>query len=1123
MNKSEIGFGRISAILMMCVMMCCAHIANAKPVQNTQQFDHAKTGFLLKDVHNTLRCEQCHIDGIFKNTPKFCSGCHTLGTRVASKPKPINHVSTLSECDTCHVSISSFQVVSYKHTDVSGNCESCHNGKFLGVTGKTSSLTRSATGSATHIPTGLPCENCHTNTTSFLGVRMDHSRETECHTCHGGPQAGAATYPNVSAYNAATHVPLGSTPPSCSVCHDKNAGAFKPATSYKHSPESAGTCGTCHRGQYTSATPFPPNHFPQVPQTTGNACDSSGCHSGFVSFAGTRYDHTQTTAACATCHLDKNYAGVVSTTTATHFGGIPAAACNTCHTNFVTFEGAPFDHASTTAACSSCHSGQYKGIISINTATHIPSPPGSTCDTCHTNAKTGLPSSPTPTFLGVVFHQTTIGSGTTAPSGTTCGTCHSGTYLSQNVYGKGTTHVPTTADCVTCHTRTNTSSYTTFLNASYSHTGLPSGTCGTCHQGQYGSVVSINPAIHIPQTSGNACDVCHTNAITGLPASATPTFLNVVFHKTALGNPPSGRCSTCHSGGYLSENALAKDLGHVATTADCVTCHTASNTTGYTTFLGASFSHTPGAYAVFPSAAPATPTCSSCHNGATATGKVATHVTTTGDCNTSGCHTNATTGCPNCLTFYGVQYDHTNATRGVAAYTTFPAAGSTPNPRCDSCHGSTAYPKNSGHIPTTADCMTCHTPASTTCSNGGLCTTFLNAVYSHAGVVAGTCETCHQGQYPSVLSINPAVHIPLPSGSKCDSCHTNTITGLPNSLTPTFANVLFHKSPYGNPVINTGNCTSCHSGAYVSQNARAKNTGHVVTADDCGVCHTATNTTSYTTFLGASFSHLGTYAIFPTGEPATPKCSSCHGSTARGKNTGHISTSSDCISCHTNATTGCPNCSTFLGAAAAGPHTAGFMGGKSCVACHDGSQAVGLSANPSHIPIGSASCSACHPLYDGAGAIDFSRAAVGTLGGGNLGKYAMSHTAVSGTCTSCHSGAYVSQGPFGAVAKPTKHIPTAITGSLDCTTCHTTLTGAGIKVVSGAADWAPETMNHNGAQGGGVGGNGAYCVTCHLSSTSYLGKMDKKSHEGTSMTKDCSRSSCHKPLGGKGAAYTRWN
>jgi hypothetical protein len=113
---------------------------------------------------------------------------------------------------------------------------------------------------------------------------------------------------------------------------------------------------------------------------------------------------------------------------------------------------------------------------------------------------------------------------------------------------------------------------------------------------------------------------------------------------------------------------------------------------------------------------------------------------------------------------------------------------------------------------------------------------------------------------------------------------------------------------------------------------------------------------------------------------------------------------------------------------------------------------------------------------------------------------------------------------FGALAKPAKHIPTTITGSLDCTTCHTTLTGAGIKVTSGAADWVKEKMNHNGATGSGAGG--VYCVTCHLSGASYLGSADKKSHKGAGLppAKDCGGvSGCHKPSPGTvGTLYTVW-
>jgi hypothetical protein len=1037
------GIGRISAMVMLCVVVFSAHFVQAKPVASAPPFDHLRTGFVLKDVHLTLKCEQCHVDGIFKNTPRKCSGCHATGTRVSAKPKPINHIPTTQECETCHISAANFLVKSYDHAGVTGGCSTCHDGRYLGVVSK----------SPNHFQTMQSCETCHTSTVTFASLRMNHTGIiSNCFTCHGGPagEPGViASFPNIVSYNPSNHIPLTTPPQDCSTCHT-NFSTFLGAR-YDHNGVAAGSCGSCHKGQYPNVT---------------------------------------------------------SINAATHLGGIPAAACDSCHRGYASFTGATFSHSGTTAACSTCHSGQYVGVTSINTSTHIPRPSGTTCDTCHSSAGSA------PTFLGALFHSIPPGNGATAPAGMTCSTCHTGSYASAN--GKGLSHVPTTADCVSCHTQANTSSYTTFLGATFSHSGLPSGTCGTCHRGQYSSVVSINTK-HIPQSSGNACDACHTNAKTGLPGSATPTFLNVLFHQTASGSSPTGLCSTCHSGSYLSAGALAKNLGHVLTTADCGSCHTKANTSNYTAFLGASFSHSPGTYATFPTGTTASPRCDSCHNGATATGKQPTHVVTTGDCIV--CHTNSTTNCPNCLTFYGVQYDHTNAVTGIAAYTTFPTAGSTASPRCDSCHGSTALGKSSGHIPTTSDCIACHTPASTGCSSSGLCATFLGASYSHAGIAAGSCGTCHKGQYPSVLSINTSIHIPQSSGNACDACHTNSITGLPASTTPTFNNVLFHTTTFGNPP--TATCTSCHSGVYVSQNARAKNSGHVVTSADCVTCHTASNTIGYTTFLGAAFSHSATYPSFPSASPASPTCSSCHGSTATGKNAGHISTTSDCISCHTNATTGCPNCSTFLGAAGAGPHTvaSGAYNGT-CVSCHNGSTAVGLSSNPNHIPINGIDCKQCHPAYDGVGSVDFSTAAV--AGGGIVGSvtsYTMKHTGLTGRCDSCHNGtSYTSQGKYGALGKVAKHIPTTITGSLDCTTCHTTLTASSINVVSGAADWRPEVMNHNGAQGGAPN----YCVTCHLSGTSYLGSMDKKSHEGASTSKDCSSSNCHKPLGRKGTAYSRW-
>lgn len=702
MNSKNIrsSIAQVASIILVCLMACFASFSYAAPKDTAPTpkdvakapFDHAKTGFVLRDIHTTLKCEQCHVEGIFKNTPKYCSGCHATGTRVGAKPKPINHVPTTSECDTCHVSATNFLVKSFKHIGVTGNCISCHNNQSLGVQSKP----------MTHFPTLQPCEACHTNTSTFLSARMNHSGITSnCFQCHGGPQAGARTYPGVVSY--------------------------------------------------------PPSHI-----TTS-----------------------------------------------------PLSDCNACHNNFVTFLGARFDH-----------------------------------------------------------------------------------------------------------------------------TGVVAGTCGTCHQGQSVGTVSINPAIHIPQNQGNACDTCHTNANT----AGYTTFLGSLFHQSAVGTAtpiptyPS-TCGACHGGGYTSQGAQTKPAAHIGTTLDCAsaTCHTSATTANFTTFYGVVYDHT-ATYATFPAGAPATPLCSSCHNGVNATGKIAAHVATT------------------------------------------------------------------------ADCITCHTPAATGCANAGKCTTWLGAVFLHV-------PSPYAGSFPAAAPVSPT----------CGSCHLTGVSG-----------------------------------------AKMKPVGHVVTSQDCIVCHT----------------------------PASTGC----------------------------GTTGA--CSTFLGALAAQPHTPTFLGGQTCVTCHNGTAATGLSADPMHIPIGSAGCDQCHPAYDGATAVNFGTGATVTVAGigGTVTKYGMKHAAITGRCDSCHNGSYVSQGIFGAVTKVSNHIPTAIISTAannDCTTCHTTFSLATVTVVSGTADWFPEVMNHNNARGGAPN----YCVTCHLSTATYLSsKIIKKSHNGASLAKDCSTSGCHRPLGSIGGAnYSTWN
>lgn len=459
--------------------------------------------------------------------------------------------------------------------------------------------------------------------------------------------------------------------------------------------------------------------------------------------------------------------------------------------------------------------------------------------------------------------------------------------------------------------------------------------------------------------------------------------------------------------------------------------------------------------------------CNSCHGVHLGVmGKPANHIPTTAQCDV--CHTAALSA--GYTTFLGAKYDHI----------TPPSAGN-----CSTCHTGQyagAQGKPAAHLPSTGQCDTCH-------SNTANFTTWLGATVNHLVppvTTTASCATCHNGVSATG---KPAFHIPTAAGLDCgnSSCHTSTNT---NNYTTFFGATFTHTAI-------TGRCDACHNGT----SATGKGTTHVSTTADCVTCHTQTNTANYTTFLGASYTHS-------PNPPTAGSCTTCHnGATATGKPTWHVATVASCDQCHTQANTA--NYTTFLGATGADHATMSPPAAGRCGAggCHDGVGAKGKSTG--HIPVGTLSCDSggCHAVYNGTTVISFANAT-------------MSHAVVAATrCDACHNGSYTTQGTKygGAVGKVSNHIPTTITTGLDCNTCHTTTTYTAL------SNWLTEKMNHNGAQGGAVGGNGVYCVTCHLSGTTYMGNMQKKSHEGASTAKDCSSSKCHKPLGSKGTTYINWN
>jgi hypothetical protein len=769
--------------------------------------------------------------------------------------------------------------------------------------------------------------------------------------------------------------------------------------------------------------------------------------------------------------------------------------CESCHQNGV-LKGTPRE-------CASCHQSGMRfarGNV-VMPQQHIPTQ--LTCDSCHT----------TRAFVGAKFNHVGVAAGS-------CQTCHNGTLVS----GKSGNHILTSASCDSCH-RTSAWSPAT----GFDHSGVVAGTCTTCHGAGRATGKS---ATHMPTNAGQSCDDCHKNFSTWRPSAWNHTQMAV-----------NGQCASCHSGGYPP--ADGRPANHVPyasigvmAAANCDACHKGSFSSWASGRVHANFT--------------VNASCASCHTGTflNATGKPGTPVHS-GVTNCESCHAtsgwagakvdhstfNAATNCVNChngtsATAKPASHMPTGSTGCFACHNVSPAGWKPTkwthtqmvvSAQCATCH-SGGYPpadgKPTNHIPyqsvavaAAANCDACHKGSFTTWANGGF-----HVNYS----VSTGCFTCHTGAYLSAVGKpNTATHASVTGN--CESCHKSTTT---------WGGAKVDHSTF----TSATNCASCHNGTA----ATAKPANHFPTTANCFACHnvspalwtpTKWNHTQVTVTAQCATCHTGGYPP-ADGKPtnhipyqtvaltSTANCDACHKSSfttwANGKLHAYYAISTGCFSCHTGAylnavgkpntathatvTGSCESChkSTASWLTVTFAHSAAnAVGTGTCDTCHNGTTALGKSAT--HIPVttGPTKCDSCHK----------SQASFAT-------SVTMNHTVVAtSTCKTCHSGAYVSQGTQGALAKPTNHIPEVqlLNGAaMDCNTCHT-----------GTAVWTTVTMNHNNSQGNGAG----WCKGCHTSGQAYLGNQQKMSltHRKTTGVTDCSQSGCHRPLGTVGSTYRNWN
>jgi hypothetical protein len=502
---------------------------------------------------------------------------------------------------------------------------------------------------------------------------------------------------------------------------------------------------------------------------------------------------------------------------------------------------------------------------------------------------------------------------------------------------------------------------------------------------------------------------------------------------------------------------------------NCIACH---NTTGW---KPTRWNHTQ---------LPVSGQCASCHSGAfpPADGKPPTHVPYQGV---------AMLAAANCDACHKAGF---SAWTPAKLHTSVQVAA-----QCSSCHLS-VRPATAVHTGQTV-CESCHKSTSS----------WAAGKVDHSGfTVATNCASCHNG---SAATGRPAQHMPV-GATNCIACH-NTTGWKPSKWNHTQVPV-------------SGQCASCHSGAFPP--ADGKPPTHVpyqgvavLAAMNCDGCHKA----GYASW---------TPARVHTSASIASQCATCHLSVrpATAVHTGQTV----CESCHK---------STSSWAAGRVDHS-GFTVATNCASCHNGSAATGRPAQ--HMPVGATNCIACHnttgwkptrwnhtqvpatdcaschngayPPADGRPAQHIPYQALAgvvitncsTCHKGSFATWANgrfhANVSVVGQCKTCHNGAFTSQG---ATAKPSNHIPEnqLLNGSaMECVACHTS-----------TSTWT-QRMNHNGSLGGGAG----WCKACHASGTNFLGSMEKKAlthRTKTPVPLDCSESGCHRPLGNKGAAYTKWD
>src|ERR1700730_4229733 len=420
----------------------------------TVPFDHLTTGFELDGLHRDLPCESCHLNAVFRGTPRDCGTRHIKGSLFNATPKSTTHVPSSNRCAACHNTISFRPDVHFDHAEVMGSCVSCHNGSLAQGKGPTHPATsqdcaachtvlswnppktvdhtqiplsvagfciichngKNASGKpAGHIATNLECGDCHL-TTTWMGATFDHTGiTTGCVSCHNGTKAVG---------KQGNHMP---TTNLCESCHTTGIGTKTPSwvpSKFDHTQMTVTTCQTCHSGAVKITTGFvsgqPTNHIPPIP----SSIDCGVCHGNTP----TAETWTVLAASIPTLHSGLNVNNCLMCHAGQTFAGVPAPYIPMSISGISPTKKAPLvpPHIPILAGsdCSACHgaayiAGGFGPATAMSAAKHAFV--STTCIVCHDTGKSFYTGSGTPLQLRPADHVSSTDPGMKSGD---CSACH---------------------------------------------------------------------------------------------------------------------------------------------------------------------------------------------------------------------------------------------------------------------------------------------------------------------------------------------------------------------------------------------------------------------------------------------------------------------------------------------------------------------------------------------------------------------------------------------------------------------------------------------------------------------------------------------------------------------------